>query len=63
MDTCKWTENENGLWETDCNDSFEFYSSGPVENGMKFCPYCGKPLEEVKYVDPWVDDEEEEENK
>lgn len=47
--TCKWTEDEDGNWFTDCGEAFTFIDGGPAENSMKFCCYCGKPLEPVEY--------------
>lgn len=31
-------------WSASCGEDFIFTDGGPIENGMKFCPYCGKPL-------------------
>ena len=44
---CWWTEDDDGLWLTDCAHTFEFNVGGPVENKQKFCGYCGKSLREV----------------
>ena len=38
--SCAWKENEDGQFETECGNSFEFGSGGTKENGFKFCPYC-----------------------
>jgi len=46
---CKWTEDSNGNWDTDCGATFMFNEAGPKGNGLHFCGYCGKPLEEVEY--------------
>ena len=48
---CAWTENEDGQWETDCGGSFEFNDGGPVVQRFRVCPFCGKPLTEVPYVE------------
>jgi predicted RNA-binding Zn-ribbon protein involved in translation (DUF1610 family) len=40
---CRWTW-DNEKWDTACGEAFTFIDGGPVENGMKFCPYCGKQL-------------------
>jgi hypothetical protein len=48
---CAWTEDANYWddypvkWETDCGEAFTFIDDGPTENGIRFCCYCGKPLE------------------
>ena len=38
---CKWQETDGGLWESSCNNLFEFNADGPKENQFSFCPYCG----------------------
>ena len=43
-ETCEWTD-DNGLWETACGEAWLFSNDGgPVENGMKYCHACGKPV-------------------
>ena len=50
--TCAWTaEGEDGIWSTVCGNAFLFEAYGPHENGFKFCPYCGKPIEAVHAPD------------
>lgn len=49
METCTWTEDEDGNWYTDCDHVFCFNTGGPKENGMVFCGYCGRDLEERQY--------------
>jgi len=46
-ETCKWTADEDGMWESSCCATWEFHSGGPVENGFHFCHSCGKPVEIV----------------
>ncbi len=58
MTFCVWTQNEDGYWETACDNAFEFTVDGPVENGMIFCPYCGQRLQAVPLPVPVVDDDE-----
>ena len=41
---CTWEEDQDGNWQTDCGNSFCLDSGTPLENGMKFCAYCGKTL-------------------
>ena len=43
MNECAWRE-EDGCWGTDCNHEFVINEGTPVENEMKFCCYCGKPI-------------------
>jgi hypothetical protein len=51
---CTWSQDEEGCWSTDCNNCFTLVDGSPEDNGMKFCCYCGKRLEEV----PWRAEEE-----
>lgn len=46
---CTWHEDDDGLWHTDCKQMFTLFDGTPVENGFKFCPYCGKSLVEEKF--------------
>ena len=46
--TCTWTQNEDGVYETNCDNMFVFNDGGPVENGFRYCPYCGLELKEAK---------------
>ena len=41
---CRWVEDDEAIWNTDCDNEFVFIDSGPKENSMRFCCYCGKPL-------------------
>ncbi len=42
---CRWTEDpDDGYWETNCGNHFEFIDGGPKENSMRFCCYCGAEL-------------------
>ena len=41
---CRWTEDPDGFWETDCGNAHAFNDGGPDENQFRFCPYCGKTL-------------------
>ena len=43
---CEWTSDCSD-WETSCGKSFCFEDGGPDHNDMKFCPFCGKELEEI----------------
>lgn len=45
---CQWIEDDDGVWETSCNDYFQFNDGGPHENGFLFCPYCGKKLKQIR---------------
>jgi hypothetical protein len=45
LDDCQWTESPDTLaFITECGGWFNVETGTPTENGMKFCPYCGKHL-------------------
>lgn len=46
---CEWEENDEGWWNTDCGNAFEFTNGSPIYNEFKCCPYCGKTLTETPY--------------
>ena len=47
---CVWSEDDDGgPWSTGCERLFEINEGRPSENGMKFCCFCGQPLEEVPF--------------
>jgi hypothetical protein len=46
---CHWTEDINGVWDTDCGKAFVLDEGGPEDNGMIYCCYCSKTLVEVTY--------------
>jgi len=48
---CEWKADEEGVWGTGCGQAFVFDDGGPIENGMKFCCYCGLTLDELPYED------------
>jgi hypothetical protein len=52
MTDCKWVQDQEGTWNTDCGEAFEFIEGDPAENNTRFCCYCGKPLKAVPFVDP-----------
>jgi len=67
MNTCSWAHKEDwddDYWETSCDNAFVLLSGTPSDNGMKFCPYCGKvimPVEEytLKGISVLEDDDDE----
>jgi hypothetical protein len=48
---CHWEENEDGWWNTDCGNAFEFTQGSPIYNGFKSCPYCEKKLRETPHAE------------
>ena len=49
MDRCLWSEQFDGEYETACGKAFALNDGTPAENGMKFCCFCGKPLQDVPF--------------
>lgn len=43
-ETCKWTEDADGNWDTSCDNKYIIVEGTPTDNGMKFCTYCGREL-------------------
>lgn len=44
-DSCTWhCEEDINNWHSDCGYQFQFMEEGPEENGVKFCPKCGKSV-------------------
>ena len=54
---CPWVQEDDSsdTWDTGCGNRFVLNEGTPVDNGMRFCCYCGKALDSV----PWTWDEEE----
>ena len=50
---CIWNQDNEGgdIWESSCGNYFILNEGTPVENGMKFCFKCGKPLTESPYTE------------
>jgi len=41
---CKWANDDDGIWWTECGNAHQFTDGGPRENHHYFCPYCGGHL-------------------
>ncbi len=41
---CRWSMDEDGTWTGGCGIVWQFEHAGPVENGVRFCPRCGRLL-------------------
>ena len=51
MNECSWIHREDwdeDYWETSCHNAFMLLGGTPSDNGMKFCPYCGKVIMSVE---------------
>jgi hypothetical protein len=49
---CVWTQNSDGIYETQCGHMFELNEDTPEKNQMAYCCYCGKHLEQELYQGP-----------
>jgi hypothetical protein len=50
--TCKWTYNENYYYYgTECGEAHMFNEGNVEDNNYKYCPYCGRLIEEEKDID------------
>lgn len=58
---CRWQEDEDGSWWTQCDEGFTFtVGGGPEGHGFNFCPYCGFAIEGVEWEDEaYATDEDE----
>ena len=44
---CAWRPDDDGNWETGCDEMHIFLDGSPSENKHKYCPYCGLEILEV----------------
>jgi predicted amidophosphoribosyltransferase len=46
--TCTWVQDDDGseTFATSCGDHFNLEGGNPEESGLRFCCYCGKPLQQ-----------------
>jgi len=56
---CFWEQDEDGIWQTDCGEMFEIETGTPLENKMKYCCFCAKPIKEIEYREHWEDYDDE----
>lgn len=57
MNPCAWTEDSDcGPWHTACGHAFTLEDGAPLDNGMRWCCFCGGQLVQV----PWLDAEDHE---
>lgn len=46
---CDWTYREDeDAWGTRCGARFRFIEGSPSHNGMLYCNFCGRPVNEVQ---------------
>lgn len=42
---CRWEYDEKeDRYETGCHGAYSIAEGTPEQNGMSYCPYCGRPL-------------------
>lgn len=51
IETCTWSQDWQGNWETSCDNMYEFTTDGVEENGFHWCPFCGGQLITIAYDD------------
>lgn len=56
-ENCNWTldDEENGIWQSACGETWSFVAGGPVENFVRFCQGCGKPVHLAQQTSAQVD--------
>jgi len=59
-EACVWTYDDyEDSWQTTCGNAFTLNDGKPSDNEMRFCGYCGHPLQEVVPELPYVGDEDD----
>ena len=51
MSVCQWVYGVENYWEAKCGLNWTFETGTPKQNGMNFCPRCGKTLEQKGVAD------------
>lgn len=56
---CGWSRSDPDadLWEGSCGVSWCLTEGTPTENEVKFCPNCGRPVEQLQDEPEETDDE------
>ena len=44
-DQCQWTD-DGECWTTACGRLFQITHGSPDDNGMDFCPFCARPIDQ-----------------
>lgn len=56
---CHWRYDEyHDKYDTECGEAWQLMDGTPEENGMRFCPHCGRPLGKPLVVSALLDAEE-----
>lgn len=54
---CTWTEDDEGVWTTSCDEAWVFTEGYPWDNKARFCFACGKVIAPIVYAAPPVSEE------
>ena len=48
--TCMWecVDTDEWVWESECGEEWILTEGTPRQNGMAYCPFCGKRMIEVE---------------
>jgi hypothetical protein len=48
---CCWTQDDcTCSWDTNCGEKHQFIEGDPRENRYRYCPYCGRPLQQLQKI-------------
>ena len=47
---CKWQCDFDSVWHASCGEDWIFPDGTPEENGLKYCPCCGKLAKILKRI-------------
>jgi hypothetical protein len=46
---CDWKQDDDGNWDTSCNQCVCFEHAPPFEQGYRFCHHCGATINFITY--------------
>lgn len=44
IEKCKWTYVDGEYYDTECSNTFTTPEGDREDNGIKYCPFCGKEI-------------------
>jgi hypothetical protein len=52
-EACGWNQDDedSDIWSSDCGNAFVLFDGDPRQNSMRFCCYCGRPLDVFRWED------------
>lgn len=53
MNLCEWkiTDADENTWESECGLLWQFMDGSPTDNGIVYCPRCGREMVEIEEVE------------